>query len=174
VEHEHTTYVGVSLLCLLAFVLVRCRRIGQVQFFSLVAFGAWVATLGPRRGRLKLPYDLLLKVPVINGALDVRFSFLMYLGISVVLAIGLDRMRREGVFSGIFRSPPTGSVADQGGKARHAAGSPEASPRCQLARAVACLAIATVALLPLVPALPYTSSRAGVPPLFTAADSPFS
>jgi hypothetical protein len=179
VLHEHTTYVGVSLLCLLAFILLRCRRVGQVQLFSLLAFCAWLVTLGVRRGHMRLPYDLLIKVPIINGALDVRFSFLMYLGIAIVLAIGLDRMRREGIFTGILSWRPTVASVDAGpagpaGRAPQAtapAGT-SASTRRQLIRAGLCVGIAIVALVPLVPALPYSSSRVSVPPLFTASSSP--
>jgi hypothetical protein len=98
---EHTTYVGVALLLLLAFIVIRCRRLGQVQLFALIAVGAFVVTLGREAHHVKLPYDLLIKLPIINGALDLRYSVLMYLGIAVVLAIGLDRMRREGIFAGI-------------------------------------------------------------------------
>jgi hypothetical protein len=174
VEHEHTTYVGVTLLFLLAFVLIRCRRVGQVQLFSLLAAGAWVLTLGRRSGNLKLPYDILLKVPIINGALDLRFSFLMYLGISIVLAIGLDRMRREGILTSMLWSRPASSAIDGAGSRAHATGRLDGagSRRPQLVRSGACLAIAAVALVPLVPALPYTSSRAAVPALFTAPNSP--
>lgn len=171
VEHngvEHTTYVGITLLVLLAFIVIRCRRVGLVLVFSLLAFGGWVVTLGRGKGGVRLPFDLLVKIPIVNGALDLRYSFLMYLGIAVVLAVGLDRMRNEGVFAGLGAS-----------RRAHARGRPLAtaggSPRRwtpDLGRSLACLVIAAVGLLPLLPALPYTSTNAGVPALFTAADSP--
>jgi hypothetical protein len=98
----------------------------------------------------------------------------MYLGISVVLAIGLDRMRREGIFNGILLAQPVSSAVDDSGARPYAAGPAHDShaTRCRLTRAAACLAIASVALVPLLPALPYASSRVRIPPLFTAANSP--
>jgi hypothetical protein len=164
---EHTTYVGVTMLALLVFIVIRCRRVGLVQVFSLLAFGGWVVTLGLGKGNIKLPFALIVKIPVINGALDLRYSFLMYLGISVVLAVGLDHMRREGIFA---------ALGQRRARARaHASSSatvPDRAAGRSLGRTGACLAVAAVALLPLLPALPYTSTATGVPPLFTAANSP--
>jgi hypothetical protein len=171
---EHTTYVGVPLLCLLAYILVRCRRVGQVPLFFLIAAGAWVVTLGRGKGHVRLPYDLLAKLPIINGALDLRYSLLMYLGIAIVLAIGLDRMRREGIFAGLLSSRTSSSADQPAGGRLHAAGRTDrgASPPRRLMRTGICLGIATVALLPLLPALPYSSTPVSVPAVFTAASSP--
>jgi hypothetical protein len=170
----HSTYVGVPLLLLLAFILIRCRRLGHVQLFSLVGAGGWVVTLGRKTGNVTLPYDLLAKLPIIDGALDLRYSLLMYLAIAVVLAIGLDRMQREGILAGVFRLPTARSACDSAGAGLHATGRASASlsRRRQLTRAGTCLGIATVALLPLLPALPYSSTAVGVPALFTANNSP--
>jgi hypothetical protein len=166
---EHTTYVGIPLLVLLAFIVVRCRRVGQVQLFILVALGGWVVTLGRSVRGIKLPFDLILKIPILNGALDLRYSLLMYLGIAVVLAVGLDRMRKEGPFANLSRSRLAKATAGE------ATGAPAVSRRWsrrQLGRPVACLGIAVIALVPLLPALPYRSTPAEVPALFTAANSP--
>lgn len=171
-EHEHTIYLGVPLLCLVVFILIRCRRVGYVQLFFLVAAGAWVVTLGLRRGHLQLPYTLITKIPIINGGLDLRYSFLMYLGISILLAIGLDRMRRDGIFSGIIREHSHSSAEDDGAERQLIEPADAPAFHRQLVRAGACLGIATVALLPMLPNLPYASSTVRIPPLFTAADSP--
>jgi len=166
---EHTTYIGIPLLVLLAFIVIRCRRVGQVQLFSLIALGGWVVTLGRGTHGIKLPFDLMVKIPILDGALDLRYSFLMYFGIAVVLAVGLDRMRREGIFATFRRRQRTGNPTAE-------AGSPRAPSRRKwrgdLGRSLACLAIAAVALAPLVPALPYRSTPPAVPPLFTDANSP--
>jgi hypothetical protein len=164
---EHTTYVGVTMLALLVFLVIRCRRVGLVQVFALLAAGGWVVTLGRGKGSVKLPFDLILKLPVINGALDLRYSFLMYLGISVVLAVGLDHLYREGIFTGL------GGLGSRRART-HATGSTVAdrARASSLRRSGACLTIAAVALLPLVPALPYASTATSVPPLFTASNSP--
>jgi hypothetical protein len=152
---EDTTYLGIPLLVLLGIIVVRFRRVGQVQIFALVALAAWSITLGAvlhigetARTSIKLPYDLLERVPILDSALDLRFSLIMYLAVSVVVAIGLDRFDREG----IFRSRP--------------------SRKHQTVRGAACLVVAAVALVPLAPARPYTSTAVDIPALFTAKNSP--
>lgn len=181
---EHTTYIGIPLLVLLAFIVIRCRRVGLVQVFMLVALGAWVITLGRGKGNIKLPYDLLAKVPLISGALDLRYSYLMYLAIAVVLAVGLDRMRSEGVLAGLGRASPDAPLLQEPDAARvpeagaqpvqnrRRAAPPTFAVDRRLGSALGCLGIAVVALVPLLPALPYPSTPAGVPALFTAASSP--
>ncbi|MGA8679580.1 MAG: hypothetical protein ABSB54_03200 [Acidimicrobiales bacterium] len=166
---EHTTYVGIPLLVLLAFIVIRWRKVGQVQLFMLIALGGWVVTLGRGTRTIKLPFDLMLKIPILNGALDLRYSLLMYLGIAVVLAIGLDRMRREGILGGLRRSRPAEVPAGEATASRAKSG--RWAPG-GLGPSVACLAIAAVALAPLFPALPYKSAPPRVPALFTDADSP--
>jgi hypothetical protein len=170
---EHTTYVGVTLLALLAFVLIRCRRNGYVQLFALVGLSAWVVTLGRGKGHVRLPYDLLVKLPIINGALDLRYSVLMYLAIAAVLAIGLDAMHTEGIFSGFLRARrPSGPGGRRAGKPPPGYPTPSDPPSASSRRSVACLAIAAVGLVPLLPNLPYASTTVVVPALFTASDSP--
>jgi hypothetical protein len=166
---ETTTYIGIPLLVLLAYIVVRCRRVAHVQVFTLVAVGAWVITLGAERHGVRLPYDLITKIPLLNGALDLRYSLLIYAGLSVVVAIGLDRMNREGVFAGFRRARPVVAAAPQ---LPGDAPSAPFSARRQLARSLGCLGVFTLALLPLLPALPYASTPSGVPALFTAATTP--
>jgi hypothetical protein len=158
---EHATYIGIPLLCLLAVIAVRCRRSGPVQLFSLMALGAWTITLGSvlyldlsPHPAFKLPYDLLYRLPIVDGALDTRYALMMYLALAVVLAIGLDRLCREGLFTRRGRE----------GTAR----SWRWTPRW---RAAVCVLVAVVALLPLVPSLPYQSTSVKLPPVLTASDS---
>ena len=155
---EYTTYVGVPLLLLLAVIVVRMWRSGVVIVFTLVAFAAWIVTLGSylyfgtvRHSSILLPYDLLKQIPLINGALDLRYSLIMYLAIAVVLAVGLDHFRRYGF---IGSNPP------------------EFARRTQRRRSGVTAFVAVIALLPLVPNLPYTSTATEVPAVFTAKDSP--
>jgi hypothetical protein len=161
---EHAVYLGAPLLCILVFIAVRYRRAGTIQFFSLVALASWVVTLGPflylgktpHRGIL-LPYDVIKKIPLINAGIDVRYSLIMYLAVSVVLAVGLDRLVTEGLF------------APGDGWRRRLAGPRTATPR---ARAGLGVALAVIGLVPLVPSLPYTSTLFGVPSIFTGPGSP--
>jgi hypothetical protein len=170
--HEHTIYLGVPLLCVLAFILVRCRRVGQVQLFAALTAGAWLVTLGLRRGPLGLPYELVTRLPIVNGGLDLRYSFLMYLGASVVLAVGLDRMQREGVVGGVVEQRPSPGIDGAGQGTPAGLDDASAWRRRLLLRTGGCIGIATVGLVPLVPALPYASSPVAVPALFTASSSP--
>ncbi|MGH9170120.1 MAG: hypothetical protein ACRD0Z_04530 [Acidimicrobiales bacterium] len=149
---EHTTYVGVALLAVLAFLLVRGRKIGVIPLFSLVAVVAWAVTFGHAKNHF-LPYHFLLKIPLANGGLDLRYSLLMYFDIAVVLAVGLDLVHREGFWP-------------------HAAAHASANPGVKWVRIGGPALLAIVGLIPLVPALPYQSTPVGVPVVFTAANSP--
>ena len=145
----------------------------------LVAFAAWTVTLGRYlrvdtlyHPSIKLPYDLLRKIPLIDGAFDLRYSLIMYLGLSVVLAVGLDLFYREGLF---HPAPPpsaeSGPTGDGPTVVRHGR-SVRLRRRGRLVRSGVCLVVGVVALLPLVPKLPYRTTAAGVPAVFTARDSP--
>jgi hypothetical protein len=161
---EHAVYLGFPLLLILLAILVRYRRVGAVQFFSLLAVGAWVITLGPflyvgrtPHPKILLPYDLIKHIPLINAGIDVRYSLVMYMCVAVVLAVGLDRWRRDGLF------------APGHGWRQRVAGPLTATAR---ARAGVSVALAVIGLVPLVPSLPYGSTLFGVPAIFTAAGSP--
>jgi hypothetical protein len=151
---EHTTYIGIPLLVLLALIVLRFRRSGLVQLLAFLALAAWSVTLGSflyldlsPHAAIKLPYDLLHRLPIIDGALDTRYALMMYLALAVLLAVGLDRLYGEGLLR-------RGGVP--GGRLR----------------AAVCGAVAVVALLPLVPSLPYASTAVHVPSVFTSEKSP--
>jgi hypothetical protein len=160
---ERADYLGVTLLCLLAFILVRFWRDGRIQLFTLVAMVAWSITLGrflyigltPHPG-IKLPYNLLWNLPVLDGAIDVRYSFAMYLAVSVILAVGVDRLRGEGLVA--HRTPRMHRQQTVGRRLR--------------IRTAGVTAAIIIALVPLIPAVPYTSTRTTTPPVFTSATSP--
>jgi hypothetical protein len=161
---EHAVYLGIPLLCILVLIAVRYRRAGIVQFYSLLALGAWVVTLGPflyvgktPHPKILLPYDVIKHIPLINAGIDVRYSLIMYMAVAVVLAVGLDRLWADGLFA-----------AGEGWR-RRLAGPQTAAPR---ARAGLCVALAVIGLVPLVPSLPYASTLFGVPSIFTAPGSP--
>ena len=161
---EHAVYLGLPLLGILLLIVVRYRRVGIVQLLSLVGLGAWVVTLGPflyingtPHPEIHLPYDLIKHIPLINAGIDVRYALVMYLAVAVVLAVGLDRLRADGLF------------APGEGWRRRLAGPWTATPR---ARAGLGVALAAIGLVPLVPSLPYTSTLFGVPSVFTAPGSP--
>jgi hypothetical protein len=156
-DSEYTTYLGIPLLVLLGLIVVRFRRVGVVQLLTLVAVAAWTVTLGEvlhvglnPHDSIRLPYALLRRVPLVDGALDLRYSLIMYLAVSVVVAVGLDRFRA--------------------GDARPAAGTRSRPRRSR--HGILGLVIVAVALLPLVPAIPFASSPVHTPAAFTSEQSP--
>jgi hypothetical protein len=156
---EYTTYLGIPLLVLLAVIGVRFWRVGLVQLFMLAAFLAWVVTLGgslyyrvPGKPGMTLPDNWLQKIPLIQGALDLRYSLAMYLAVAVVVAVGLDRFRRDGFLP--VRTAPL-----------------HARQRMR-SRGAWCAVLAAAALVLYIPALPYKTGVPAVPTLFTAKDSP--
>lgn len=144
---EQTDYVGIPLLVLLAVLAVRARRIGMAQLAVGVGFVAWVLTLGPHlwfRGaarHITLPFSWVLHVPVLNGVLDVRFSYVMYACIAILLAVSLDALKRDGWLPGSHRRPR---------------GHPAT-------RATVVLGLTAAALVPLVPVIPYTATQLSTP-----------
>jgi hypothetical protein len=161
---EHSTYIGLPLLLILLLILVRYRRVGAVQLFSLMAVGAWVITLGPflyiggtPHPGARLPYDILKHIPLINASIDLRYSLIMFIALAVVLAIGLDRLYRDGLFTSAegwrrrLAGPWSATIAGRAGIG---------------------VALAVIGLLPLVPELPYSSTLFGVPTVFSGPGSP--
>lgn len=152
---DHVTYVGIPLVALLIYIAIRCRRNGIVALSSLLALGSLLLTLGPRLfvnthpylTWLRLPYDVLLHIPLLDGLLSPRFVLAEYFFIAIVLALGLDQMRTEGLF-------------------RHRGSAAAGARRDLIGRTVVCSAAAIVALLPLVPRNTYRPAPVPVAPYF--------
>jgi hypothetical protein len=148
---DHPNYLGVPLLLVLGFLAIRYRRVGIVALSSLLGLAALILTLGPRLHVdgsayirfLPLPYDWLLHVPLLNGALAPRFALFMYLAAGIVLAAGLDRLR-----------------ADSGPRLPLRAPSRFAS--------IACAIVGIAALVPVMPSAAYTRAPLAVPSFFKA------
>lgn len=160
---EHTTYLGIPMLVVLAFLFVRARRSGLVQLFTLVALVGWAVTLGVS-GHHKvlnsvLPYNVIRKIPLVNGGLDLRYSLVMYFAVAVVLAAGLDVVHEGGLWP-----------------ARHGKHATTTSRLQQLStgpavRVGAPLVLAAIGLAPLVPLLPYPNVTVSAPGVFTGSHS---
>jgi hypothetical protein len=144
---EHTSYLGVPMLVVLAFLVVRAWRRSPVLLFALVALGGWAVAIGDVNRRIA-PYHWLAKIPLVNGGLDLRYSYLLYFGVAVVLAVGLDTVRTQGIWP--------------------------RRRRVGTADTVVAVVLAVVALVPLIPNLPMPRSNVVPPAAFTAARTPLS
>jgi hypothetical protein len=98
---ENGAYLGVPLIVLLIFLVVRYRHDRLMRGAAVMAVTAWLLSLGPRlvvdghATVLRLPYDVLAHLPVLNSLLAGRFTLFVDLACGFVLAIGLDRLRHE-------------------------------------------------------------------------------
>jgi hypothetical protein len=158
---EHALYLGIPLLAFVLYVVVRYRRTGVVVIGGAVAAASLVLALGPRLyvdgtlrfASLRLPYDALLHLPLLKGILAPRFAIGIYLGVALVLAFGLDRLRADGL--GLRRSGAAIRASGDGGRASG------------VRRALAATAAGAVAVVPTVPAS-YLRGPLPVPALFTS------
>ncbi len=96
---ENGSYLGVPMLLLLAYLVIRWWRVGWIRFAAFMALVAFVCSLGPRLTidghvtSIRLPFDLLEHLPVFPGLIDARISLYVDLFVAVLLAVGIDRWR---------------------------------------------------------------------------------
>jgi hypothetical protein len=149
---ENGVYLGLLLLVLLAFLVVRCRREPLVRLAAGLGLLGFVLSLGTplvinkHSTHIPLPFDVLVHLPLVQGVAALRFSLYEQLGAAVVLGVGLDRLRRQG-----WRLPSADSPAD--------ATRPGAT-----GRAVAAGLAGIVALVPSYPATPTRRDQPAFPP----------
>jgi hypothetical protein len=144
---ENGAYLGLPLLVLLVFLVVRYRRLGLVRLTAAVAVAAWLLSLGSRLTvdghvtAVRLPFAVLEHLPVVDSILAGRFTLFVGLFAAWVLALGLDELRLD-----------------------------LASKRQAVPAAVSWLVagLALVALLPLLPRWPNPSVAVDSPDLFTS------
>jgi|SRR5579875_315625 len=177
---ENTTYVGLGLLgAALVTTVALWRRVVAVRVAAVCAAVAGVLALGPmllvgRRAvvvahhHVLLPAWVLGKLPLLSDVIPARLSLYVDLCLGLLLAVGIDRLH--------------GALARGAGPAGHDPWSGRRTPsgraggvRRRLWQAVAFagawlapLAVAAVALLPIVPAWPIPMRDAGVPSFFTS------
>lgn len=101
-EFENGSYLGVPLLLAVGFLAWRYRSIGVVRFAAVLAVVTWVLSLGDHlhfggvRYDVPLPFGLLSRLPVLHNLVSVRLSLYVVLCAALVVAVGLDRLHREG------------------------------------------------------------------------------
>ncbi len=96
---EWDSYVGLPLLAFLALCILRFRRSPMLRFGCLLAGVPAMLSLGPslhvggHDTRVPLPWVAAAHLPVLKDLLPTRFAVLTFLGIGLLIAVGLDRLR---------------------------------------------------------------------------------
>ncbi|MGH9074783.1 MAG: hypothetical protein ACRDZQ_11795, partial [Acidimicrobiales bacterium] len=94
-------YVGVPLLAFVVVAMVACRRRRVAWVGCVVAAAAAVLSLGNvlhvagASTGIPLPWDLVSRLPLLQDVLPGRFSAVMFLGVGLVVALGLDELWRH-------------------------------------------------------------------------------
>jgi hypothetical protein len=162
---EIGSYLGVPFLILLAYLLWRFRRELLVRLGAGIGAVGLLFSLGSplvvdrHDTGVPLPFGLLHHLPLLEGMVAARFSLFEQMGAAVVLGVGIDRWARGRATS----------AASSGGAEGAVAGRPRAWWRRAPLPAVLAVAVAVVALVPLLPRYPYVSSTARVPSYFRSA-----
>ena len=100
---EQSAYIGVPLLVFIALAIFFARRRGVTWTALAVVVGAGVLSMGPTLHvvgditSFRLPGDILHHLPVLQNLLPDRFAGTMFLGVGLLVALGLDELRRLAV-----------------------------------------------------------------------------
>jgi hypothetical protein len=152
---ENGMYMGIPLILILTTITVVCRRVRGVVFFFVMLLVSYVLAFGPRlyinshNTNIRMPFAILIHLPVVQDVLPIRFSLFAQFFAALILAIGLDRCYQR-------------LRARSATQATHRV---HAKSRSWSAGATATL-VGVVALIPLVPQLPYTAAATDIPTLF--------
>ncbi|MFZ0995054.1 MAG: hypothetical protein WAO09_03610 [Candidatus Dormiibacterota bacterium] len=109
-------YIGVPLLALGGYLFWQSRHRPRMQLTATLLVGAAILSLGPHLtvdGRtlpVRLPFDVLGHLPLLDDILPARFSFEVGAFMAAVIAFGLDDMRRAPVRHLSGDPPPQGQL----------------------------------------------------------------
>jgi hypothetical protein len=98
---ENGGYLGVPLVLLVVFLVVRYRHVALMRMAAAMAVVAWLLTLGPRlfvnghQTSVPLPFALFLHLPLLNAILAGRFTLFVDLFVGGVVAIGAELLHRD-------------------------------------------------------------------------------
>jgi hypothetical protein len=98
---ESGDYVGVPLLAFLVIAFILCRRRRVAWAAAAIALSAAVLSLGPtlhlagRNTGIPLPWSLIQGLPLIKDLLPSRVAGSMFLGVGLLVALGLDELKRR-------------------------------------------------------------------------------
>ncbi len=114
---EQGAYVGVPFLVFIAITIFFTRRRGVTWAAFAVVLGAGVISMGPTLHvvgditSFRLPGDILHHLPVLQNLLPDRFAGPMFLGVGLLVALGLDELKGRAVPYKIIGWPLQGSVS---------------------------------------------------------------
>jgi hypothetical protein len=97
---EEGAYIGIPLLVFIALTLFFARRRGITWVALAAGAGAGIMSLGPTLHALGhvspiyLPDDVLAHLPLLHNLLPDRFIGPMFLGVGLLVAVGLDELKR--------------------------------------------------------------------------------
>ncbi|MGC8463827.1 MAG: hypothetical protein ACP5P9_09205 [Acidimicrobiales bacterium] len=149
---ENGLYLGIPLLAVLAVLTWRFHRSRLLVFFSTMVVVVFVLALGPtltidgHDTHVPLPLAIIHNVPLLQDVLAVRFALLMQLCAAAALAIGLDLLAST-----------------------HRARRTISRPAHRTRGSMVPFLVGTIALLPLVPQLPYAGKPTDIPPFYTSS-----
>lgn len=98
---EAGSFIGWPLLAISAFFVWRSRTSRRMQAATAFTLGAALLSLGRDLAvdghltRIHLPFGVLVHLPLLGNILPSRFSLGMFLGLSAVVAFGMDDLRRN-------------------------------------------------------------------------------
>lgn len=98
---ENSTYLGLPAVILLVVFTIKWRRVPIVVVSALLAFLAFVLSLGARltinahTTNIPLPEALFTRIPLLDNTVPARFSFVVSLFAMIALAVGGDLFLRE-------------------------------------------------------------------------------
>jgi hypothetical protein len=144
---ENGLYLGIPLLILLVYLVVRYRREAIVAVFAVVGASAFVLSLGHTLTvggldlHIPLPFAIITHIPLLQNIEAARLSLFVQLAAAMVAGVGVGRLWQERTRAGAG----TGAV-----------------------RTAAIALAGLVALVPLVPRVPFASVGAGLPSFITS------
>jgi hypothetical protein len=194
---EDGFYLGLPLLLLLGYLIVRCRKVPLVGAAAVVGVVAFILGLGPKltlNGKstgVPLPFEVFLHLPVLQNLEAARLSLFIQVAAAIIFAVGLDRVYASGWLPAASadagraqlagRPAPAGATTSEGASAARSGPVPGAVPAPGSAPAVGLprsrrpgqqrtalvLVAGLIALLPLMPNLPIKTVVFRTPGLFT-------
>ena len=147
---ENGPYLGILLVIALLAITVVWWRAAIVRFSAIMLALTGLLTLGShlqvdgRETSLPLPFFALSHLALTRNVTASRFEFLVALFAALLLGVGIDRMRSQGVGT-LVAAGRTGATVGMVG--------------------------AVVVLVPLIPSWPYASASTGVPRFFSGPAS---